>query len=149
MCIFFTKSPEGIPPHLKERQVVTPNVSTLTIFTKGTGPPTALCVYSSHFSTHYRAFLRVPNSSILSSTFLTSLIPHHSAAPSQKRGNQSLGDEKNRAFSARRVSCNMFDLLTYLQKVSLMKECIWGCSQTCASKRKTLLWKSTSNADSK
>lgn len=138
MCIFFffcIKSPEGIPPRLKERQVVTPSVSTLTVFTQDGTTYGFARLLLPFFNTLQRISARPEASSVLSSTFLTSLIPRHSAAPSQRRGHQSFREEKSGAFSARWVSCNMFDLLRYLQKVSLMKECIWGCFQICASKK--------------
>lgn len=90
------------------------------------GPPTALCFHSSHFSTHYLAYLWVQNSNLAAwqVTFWQLIIPCLSPTLCQKKGNPSFQGEKSRAFSGRWVRSYMFDLLKYLQKDSQMWECL-------------------------
>lgn len=101
------------------------HIPTLTLF-KQVWTTNGFCFHSSHFSTHYLAYLYVLNSNLAfwQVAFWQLLIPHLSPALCQKKGNPSFGEKKSEAFSGRWVRSSMFDLLQYLQKDSQMQECL-------------------------
>lgn len=88
------------------------------------------------FPTHRLPLLWVPDCSLLSSTHLTSLMPRHSPALSERRGDQSPRGEKSKAFRARWASSKMFDLLDMFAEGFPNEgalRCIWGSFQISAS----------------
>lgn len=121
---------------------MTPSVTTPTIFTQDRTTYSfvswLLPFFFFAFPTHRLPLLCVPNCSLLPSTYLTPLMPRHSPAPSERRGNQSPWEEKSKAFRARWASSTMFDVVDMFAEGFPNKgalQCVRGSFQISASNK--------------